>query len=120
MDLKSRKLLWLKISSFIMVITLLWLTVSMPFVYQVQQNLLSFSIENNAGIEETDSSNPLMPNPTEEKTEKGSNNFSEYLDHLDLLDQISSSSTKHILALSADLYLSYHGELLTPPPNSMV
>ena len=120
MDLNRRKLLWLKISSFIMVITLLWLTISTPFVYEVQQNLLSLSIDHNSGTEETDNSNPLIPNPTEEKTDKGLNNFSEYLNHHDVEDHVSSFSFKYILALSTDLYLSYHGELLTPPPNSMV
>lgn len=120
MDLNRRKLLRLKITSLVMVITLLWLTVSIPFVYMVQENLLSLSTENHSGLEENDNSNPVIPNSSEEKTEKGSNNFSEYLCHHNLTEHFSSTGVEYILALSAKLYLSYHGELLTPPPNNMV
>ena len=103
-----------------MVITLLWLTISTPFIYMVQENQLTFSIENPSDSEENETSNQLIPNPSEEKTEKNSNNISEYLNHHDLSDSYSSSRVKYGLALSTQLYLSFYGELLTPPPNRMV
>ncbi len=104
-----------------MILTLLWLTVSTPFVIAAQQELAK--IENKADSksclpcpeEETD--NPLG-NTTEEKAPNSSSGFAEeYLhEHHDTHYFSTIISGYHKLE-NADTYHAYHGELLVPPPN---
>ncbi|MGZ3882296.1 MAG: hypothetical protein ACXVBF_13190, partial [Flavisolibacter sp.] len=60
-------------SSILMVVTLMWLTVSTPFVYQAQKTLK----ETHRQTRQADNSNPFS-NTTEEKNESTVNTLSEY------------------------------------------
>lgn len=109
-----------------MLVTLAWLTISTPFVYDFQQKFKQFELANinPDGIvnvdDDKDGINTMMPNPTEEKTETNSNNFSEYLHHHDYMDDYNTAGIKYHISLSSELYIAFHGELLSPPPDSLV
>lgn len=105
-----------------MIIALIWLTISAPFVFENQKQLAKTS--NTASVQsplagsEEESGNPLGSNNTEEKAPKSLNTFSEeYLhDHYrsDYLFALALQYHKHE---NAGIYIAYHGEPLVPPPN---
>ena len=114
-----------KISSLLMLVTLAWLTISTPFVYDFQQKLKQIELAaitpgNILNVDDKDGINTMMPNPTEEKTETNSNNFSEYLHHHDYVDDYNTAGIKYHISLSSELYIAFHGELLSPPPDNLV
>lgn len=107
-----------------MILTLVWLTVSTPFVVSFQDEMAKqgFSIENNPSLpgEDDDTSNPFGNN-TEEKPASSGSSISlseEYHLHdnhkAEYLFAITSSYSK---CENADTYTAFHGELLVPPPN---
>lgn len=106
-----------------MIITLLWLTVSTPYVYAAQQLqekhalTSSPSDDNPCDSEET---NPFA-NTTEEKAPSTSiNSFSEeYLHHNEDLFHCAELLLSHKKDHTATEYTAFHGELLCPPPNSI-
>ena len=102
-----------------MIIALLWLTVSTPFVYASQQKLAaihkSANTSDNPPVDEEES-NPLG-NSTEEKTPGGISLSEEYLhDHLSADHYFHIASHFHKLD-DAKVYVAFHGEMLVPPPN---
>ena len=107
-----------RLSSLLMILTLLWLTVSVTFVYSSQQDsgqdqssTASLPADN-----EEESANPFGNN-TEEKN-PGSTSFSEeYLHHTESGSHIVSSGIAFMVGEKASLYVAFHGELLVPPPN---
>ncbi len=108
-----------------MLVTLAWLTISMPFVYDFQQKLKQIELAdvnpaNIVNVDDKDGMNSMLPNPSEEKTETNSNNFSEYLHHHDYVDNSHTAGIKYLISLSSELYHAYHGELLSPPPDNLV
>ncbi len=88
-----------------MILALLWLTMSAPFVNAGQQLQAKYNTADTgsplAGTEE-EAANPFG-NTTEEKAPGTS--FSEEFLH------------DHHKAENTDLYTAFHGELLVPPPN---
>lgn len=108
-------------ASTMMVLALLWLTVSTPFVFQAQkdlaqQKMTAFEPVDSPG--ENEESNPFG-NTTEEKIETGFNSISEYLHHIDELSHLAASSHKHNFSLEFAVYVAFHGEMLCPPPNAV-
>jgi hypothetical protein len=106
-----------KIYSVLMIIALFWATVNLPFVYNAQQEIAkehSTSSDAPAGEEE----NCPYANSTEEKA--SSTSFSEeYLHHVEdhyLEDDKLSHDHRH----SYDVYIAFHGELISPPPDSFL
>jgi hypothetical protein len=95
----------------IMLLALLWLTVSTPFVYAAQQA----SQEAAACQEENDSLNPFT-NTTEEKTESGTNTLSEYLHDACLQVQYTIPPSTYTYERPFMAYSIFHGELISPPP----
>lgn len=121
---KNKKIynIYQKASAIFMMLCLVWLTISTPFVLAFQQELAkmekaSHSQSPISGGEE-EAGNPLN-NTTEEKTPNMGSNFSEEYLH-------EHHSTDYIFAMifiynkydNADTYHAYHGELLVPPPNA--
>jgi hypothetical protein len=109
-------------SAVIMILLLMWLTVSLPFVYASQQELAKSSNTCSdqsplAGSEE-ESANPFGSS-TEEKAPKNINSVSEEYIH-------DHHSNGHLFMLAlqyhkmdnAGTYIAFHGELLVPPPNA--
>lgn len=96
-----------------MMLALTWLTISTPFVYTAQQQTARQQAMN-VGDEE-DTSNPFA-NTTEEKTPDGFNTLSEYLHEYKVIIHPEVIAINHFPAHFADLYIAFHGELLSPPP----
>ena len=107
-----------KATAIFMVFTLLWLTISTPFIYAAAQQQQQTCASNTLADEEspTDETNPFG-NTTEEKAESGSNSISEYLHHMHELVHPAGTLHKHKSSHDVDVYVAFHGELLTPPPN---
>lgn len=125
MKLNDKENIWSKVSSLLMLVTLAWLTISTPFVYDFQQKLKQLEVAslnpgNIVNVEDNDGFNNMLQGPTEEKTETNSNNFSEYLHHHDFPDDYNPAGIKYLISVSSELYLAFHGELLSPPPDSLV
>lgn len=99
-----------------MIITLLWLTVSTPFILSVQKNL-------NKPTAAASSDNPSMEedgNPfsglNEEKTSDGVTTLSEYLHEPFHLPTINVPELEHNGSNSSIIYITHYGELVSPPP----
>ena len=101
-----------------MLLALAWLTISLPYVYSHQQNQKEIKkvlpCEKDAAGEE---GNPFAGN-NEEKTESGSNTLSELLHELLIHHHYPDVITKSFKYHSSDLYLSFHPELVAPPPKA--
>ena len=98
------------ISSLFMIIALLWLTVSTPFVFASQQAQQK-EIQKQAGTDKT----PLSTT-TEEKNESSVSTLSEYLHDLNSMSHHFIVLTRIYKCHTSDLYYAYHPELLSPPP----
>jgi hypothetical protein len=121
---KSRKpySIFQKATSIFLMLTLLWLTVSTPFILSMQQDIAKqqkmVSVENPVSDGDEDAANSGNNN-IEEKVPNTGNNFSEEflhehhsIAHFDII-------TEHNHELhNSDIYVAYHGELHVPPPNA--
>lgn len=110
-------------SGIFMMLMLVWLTVSTPFVtsFQIQIAEQEKETQKNTAAACTDKDAPdcnPFANTTEEKTESGSLTFSEeYLhDHHHEIIHTLDDLLKHDNCGHSALYIAFHGELLTPPP----
>jgi len=102
------------VSAVIMVLSLAWLTISIPFVYESQHKL---ACENSCGIPGAmDEESSPFSNTTEEKTESGTNTLSEYLHDMHLHEQVGTVLQKYSKCHPSDLYYAFHPELISPPP----
>lgn len=98
-----------------LILTLGWLTISLPFVYNAQQH--ASEISPSKGEDNSTSNNNFNPfsNTTEEKTP---DQVQEYLhaqnEHLDF----QTKNLDHLDTHACKVYIAFHGELLCPPPNA--
>jgi hypothetical protein len=109
-----------KASTIFMMAALLWLTISLPFVYAGQQEIAQQQQTENSGSpftgNEEESANPFG-NSTEEKA-PGTNSFSEeYLHDHHKEDGLLAVAKQYRSCENARNYIAFHGELLVPPPN---
>lgn len=108
------------VSAIFMMLALLWLTVSTPFVFNSQQVLteqLSGDYDAPCNSPEEDSTNPFG-NTTEEKNPNSGSSFSEEYLHDNALNHNSVSvNLSYHKCYDTDTYVAFHGELLVPPPN---
>jgi hypothetical protein len=109
-----------KVSALAMILALLWLTISAPFVNAAAQaqacldNDTHSSIPANSNDEEA--ATPLG-NATEEKAGNSTNLSEEYLHGHDKGEHFFSIASLQHKCEHADTYNAFHGELLVPPPN---
>ena len=109
------------VSALLMMLALLWLTISLPFTYATQQELAAKGKMENKGISipstEEESTNPF--GGTEEKAPgSGSGQASEeYLHELHKSEHFFSILSTSYKYENAGTYIAFHGELLVPPPN---
>ncbi len=107
-------------SALIMIVALVWLTVSAPFVNAfkqgINQDTSSSLLTPFAGSEE-EAPNPL--GGSEEKTSKSSSSsFSEeYLHDHHFSEYFISLASQFHKCEKSTTYVAFHGELLVPPPN---
>lgn len=107
-----------RLSALLMILTLLWLTVSISFVYASMDNAGQDQAATSSlpADNEEESANPFGNN-TEEKN-PGSTSFSEeFLHHAESGSHFISSVIAFGSGENASLYVAFHGELLVPPPN---
>ncbi len=108
-------------SAVVMILALMWLTVSTPFVLASQQEIAKkhkmekTSTPITASEEET---TKVPGTSTEEKTPGSSTSVSEEFLHDNHKTDFSFSLSMQYHKLdNAGTYIAYHGELLVPPPN---
>ncbi len=105
------------ISCIVMILALLWLTVSIPFVFSAQQKIATEDFaKKGQTIPKKNSTNNPFANTTEEKTPNGPNTLSEYLHDIHSNEQPLIVITQTAHYSEVDTYLAYHGELTGPPP----
>ncbi len=109
------------VSAVFMICTLLWLTVSTPFVYASQQldqaKGQSGSIA--TAMDRADEECPVGSG--EEKTSGGTGSFSEeYLHDHHVEESFLLISLRYHKCENADDYVAYHGKVQVPPPNAIV
>ena len=100
------------ISSLFMIMALVWLTISTPFVFASQQAQQK-EIQKQAGSSED--RNPFSTT-TEEKNESSLSTLSEYLHDLNSMNRHFTVLTRIYKCHTSDLYHAYHPELISPPP----
>ncbi len=107
-------------SAVVMILALLWLTVSAPFVQASQQALAEQTATTADDVNscDQDNSNPFGNN-TEEKAPTSSNSFSEeYLHDNHKSEYLIAITSQYRKCENAGTYVAFHGELLVPPPNA--
>lgn len=105
-----------------MMLALVWLTVCLPVVYGAQQERDSYvtaeKIPSQDDLPTDEDSNNPLPNTTEEKTPNTVNLSEEYLHDSHAADNyIAVPSTEYKL-LHVSIYIAFHGELISPPPDA--
>jgi len=95
-----------------MMLALLWLTVSTPFVFASQQAQQK-EIQKQSGSSED---KPPFATTTEEKNESSLSTLSEYLHDLNSMNHHFTMLIRIYKCHTSDLYYAYHPELLSPPP----
>jgi hypothetical protein len=112
--------LFQKNSAVFMILALLWLTISAPFVFASQQELAKHHKATNTASPltqtEEESPNPLG-NASEEKAPSTTSFSEEYLHDHHMPDHFFSIALQYYKCENAGTYIAYHGELLVPPPN---
>ena len=102
-----------------MILALLWLTVSAPFVYAGQQKIAKFAksvnTDNSNSANEEESSNPFSG--SEEKVPSNSTLSEEYLHDHHEAEMVFIIQMQYHKTHDAGTYNAFHGELLVPPPN---
>jgi hypothetical protein len=108
------------ISAVLMILALLWLTISLPYVYNNQQEMAKQECAGNIPIpltENEEEANPLG-NTTEEKAPNSLSSFSEeYLHDNHRSEYFFLIASQFHKCEKANTYVAFHGELLVPPPN---
>lgn len=101
-----------------MIAALLWLTISTPFVFNAQRQLITEERQSagNGSQQDDESANPLA-STTEEKTPNNNNSLSEFLNEGETIKQPVRNLIRQYNPISISLYVSFQGELLVPPPN---
>lgn len=111
-----------RLSAVFMILTLCWLTVSMPFIIDFQEKMSKLQQTENtrslAGGQDEDS-RPISSN-TEEKVPGSNNSFSEeYMHHQHITHHyFFSESSEYHKSENTGTYTAFHGELHVPPPNA--
>lgn len=100
--------------SVLMIFTLLWLTVSTPFVYQADQVQKKLSRQSN---QQSQAGN-LFSNITEEQNENSVNTLSEYLHETQLVNSHFVTVTRLYNHYPSIIVPQHHPELLSPPPEA--
>ena len=107
-----------KVSAICMVLALLWLTISAPFVFEAQHELAKHHKVEKASLPINDEeSNPFGGNTTEEKAPSGTTFSEEYIHDHHEADLLFLMASQFHINRNAGTYIAFHGELLVPPPN---
>lgn len=104
-----------------MILALLWLTISAPFVQAAQKELAAFQKSCDSSVPpgggEDENTSPFG-NATEEKAPSSSTFSEEYLHDHHSDEHSFSIALQYNKHGDAGTYIAFHGELLVPPPNA--
>ena len=103
-----------KMGAIFLIVTLICLTVSTPFIVSVQQNTTADDISltwPSGDGDSTDSSN-------NEKAPSGANFAEEYLNENHFSHYLTTAKTRKQILENSGTYIAYYGELHAPPPNA--
>ena len=110
-----------QLSAIFMIMALLWLTISAPFVIAAQQKIAQYdkTVDTSSPLagNEEEAANPFG-NTTEEKAPSSTTFSEEFLHDHHKADYFFSIISQYHKCEDADTYVAYHGELLVPPPNA--
>jgi hypothetical protein len=102
-----------------MILLLGWFTVSLPIVNKAQQETVSSPADQD-GDPDGDGSQPIE-NTSEEKAPSGTGTMSEeYIHHGIELTRAWERIQSRYLHSSSREYISFHGEMLCPPPDILI
>ncbi len=97
-----------------MILSLAWLTVSLPYIYTARQEI-SKKMQTGMSRENT-KGNPLA-NTNEEKPPSNTSLSEEYLHGTHAYNNFSLETSRLYIHFHESTYIAFHGELLTPPPD---
>lgn len=108
-----------KLSAIGMILALVWLTISTPFVFSAQQENapVQQTTEDMPVNAEEDTSSPFS-STTEEKAPSSTVLSEEYLHAHQHDNYFLSIALRFHKGENAGTYIAYHGELHVPPPNA--
>jgi hypothetical protein len=109
-----------RLSSVFMIVALIWLTISTPYVYAAQTSKQTIAKQQCSSQQGKDDAGNPLNNSTEEKTESGFNTLSEYLHEAHVLEHGYIIIEKFEKCHAEDLYFAYHPELISPPPDAII
>ena len=99
-----------------MMLALTWLTISLPFVYEAQKQNAFISTQNSSKPTQQDDNNNPLSTSTEEKVP--SIPSEEYLHNAKEHSYSWVNALQHFTDHTLPVYIAYHGELLSPPPEA--
>ena len=109
------------LSAGFLILALLWLTVSLPFVYESQREMAkqSKSVTDQCShtSNEEEPANPFG-NTTEEKAPSSSSVSEEYLHDHHIAEYFTSLASQNHKCENSGIYNAFHGEVHVPPPNA--
>lgn len=105
-------------SAVFMIMALLWLTISAPFVYAGQQEITKQSKATATTADDDDCANPFGNNTEEKAPGNGSSFSEEYLHDQHHAEHFFSIISTFHKCENAGTYIAFHGELLVPPPDA--
>ena len=105
--------------SFLLILTLVWLTVSLPYVCDAKKiSVKAAQTTGKTSLPTDQTNNPVSGNPEEKAASGGINTLSEeYLHHPEEILAFEPSMIDHNSFHLICFYEAFHGELLCPPPN---
>lgn len=108
-------------SAVFMILALMWLTVSTPFVVSFQQEQAKHKTSKAASApvsSEEESSKPINSS-SEEKAPNTSSLSEEYLHTFHIISHFYEEVSQYHKHENSNTYIAFHGELLVPPPNML-
>jgi hypothetical protein len=116
-----------KASSIFLMLTLLWLTVSTPFIISSQEELANKhntvnkadTSDNNCPLDDCndETTDGNANNNVEEKVPTANNLTEELMHEYHNVQHFTSQQSLYHKLENSDTYTAFHGELLVPPPN---
>ena len=106
-----------KASAVCMILALLWLTISAPFVFAAQEELAKQDRTEKTALPVNDEESNPFGNSTEEKAPSNASFSEEYIHDHHEADHLFLIASQYHINRNAGTYIAFHGELLVPPPN---
>ncbi len=108
------------VSAVLMIWSLIWLTISLPYIYESQQKMAkeNSSMICDSSVADSNEEESAGPVGAEEKNPGSNTSISEeYLNHSHIDEHFFSSASKSYKCINSGVYIAYHGELDVPPPD---